>query len=110
MPKLDVRHAQRPLPVERLAAKVRNDIVMHYVGTDYCVDLECEGCRKATRIRYSRLLSLVTQGARITCAACGRVTGHDWSSASRARRLFREHCNLRRPAAEPAAEAHLFLR
>ena len=81
---------------------------MHYVGTDYCVDLECEACRKATRIRYSRLLSLVTQGARIACAACGRVTSHDWSSASRARRLFRERCHPQRGAAEPAAEAHLF--
>jgi len=83
---------------------------MHYVGTDYCVDLECEACRKATRIRYSRLLSLVTQGARITCAGCGRVTTHDGTSASKARRLFREHCSLRRPAAQPAAETHLFLR
>jgi hypothetical protein len=64
---------------------------MRYVGTDYCVDLECEGCRKATRIRYSRLLSLVTEGARIACAACGRVTGHDWSSASKARLLFQQH-------------------
>ena len=72
---------------------------MRYVGMDYCVDLECGACRKATRIRYSRLLSLVTQGARIACAACGRVTSHDSTSASRARLLFRRHVSLRRPAA-----------
>jgi hypothetical protein len=68
---------------------------MRYVGMDYCVDLECGACRKATRIRYSRLLSLVTQGTRIACAACGRVTGHDWTSASRARLLFRRHLSQR---------------
>lgn len=75
---------------------------MHYVGMDYCVDLECQACRKATRIRYSRLLCLVTQGARVVCAACGRVTGHDWTSASRARQLFQRHLRERRPAAAAA--------
>jgi hypothetical protein len=72
---------------------------MRYVGIDYCVDLECEACRKSTRIRYSRLLSLVTQDARIPCAACGRVTSHDRTSASRARLLFQRHWSLRQPAA-----------
>jgi len=66
---------------------------------DYCVDLQCQACRKSTRIRYSRLLSLVTQGGRVTCAACGRVTSHDSTSASRARLLFERHLSRRRPAA-----------
>ena len=98
-PKLDVRHETPPLLVERLASRALGETVMHYVGMDYCVDLECEACRKSTRIRYSRLLSLVTQGARITCAACGRVTSHDGTSASKARLLFQQHRNLRQPAA-----------
>jgi hypothetical protein len=72
---------------------------MDYVGMDYCVDLECQACRKSTRLRYSLLLRLVTQGGRVTCAACGRVTSHDASSASRARALFERHFRRRRPAA-----------
>jgi hypothetical protein len=94
-----VRHEKPALAVEKLDSGALAESVMRYVGTDYCVDLECEACRKATRIRYSRLLSLVTQGARIACAACGRVTGHDLSSASKARSLFQQHRSLRQPAA-----------
>jgi hypothetical protein len=83
-------HEKPAPPVKRLASIAMTEVGVHYVGMDYCVDLECETCRQSTRIRYSRLLGLVTKGVRIACADCGRMTGHDWTSASAARRLFRE--------------------
>ena len=54
---------------------------MDYVGIDYCVDLACSSCNKTTRIRYSRLIGLVADRQSVQCAACGRATNHDWTTA-----------------------------
>ena len=69
---------------------------MDYVGIDYCVDLACSSCNKTTRIRYSRLIGLVADGQSVQCAVCGRATNHDWTTASKARLLFREHFAMAR--------------
>jgi hypothetical protein len=73
---------------------------MEYIGVDYSVDLACSECHRTTRVRYSRLLNLTLAETGICCDACGRVTNHDWSSAAKARVLFREHMSTRRRATE----------
>jgi transcription elongation factor Elf1 len=64
---------------------------MDYVGMDYSVDLECSRCAATTRVRYSRLLALLSVGGTVACAACGRATNHNWTTVSKAQQLFREH-------------------
>ena len=64
---------------------------MDYIGTDYFVDLACSDCARTSRVRYSRLLTLLTNGDVVSCAACGRATNHGWSTLYKAQQLFREH-------------------
>ena len=64
---------------------------MDYIGIDYCVDLACSRCAGITRVRYSRLLALLDVGDAVACAACGRATNHNWTTVSKAQKLFREH-------------------
>jgi hypothetical protein len=75
---------------------------MDYIGTDYFVDLACSECARTSRIRYSRLLTLLTLGDAVSCAACGRATNHDWSTVHKAQQLFREHFARARFALESA--------
>ena len=73
---------------------------MHYIGIDYSVDLACSSCKSTTRVRYSTLLKLVTNGKPVACEGCGRATNHDGTSASKARLLFRKHFYNTRPTVE----------
>jgi hypothetical protein len=76
--------------------------MMDYVGMDYCVDLACSRCAGTTRVRYSKLLALLTVGNTVACAACGRATNHNWTTISEAQRLFREHFDRTRVKLESA--------
>jgi len=71
---------------------------MDYVGVDYCVDLRCSACSHATRIAYSRLLTLVAAGTPVHCGFCGRATNHGWGTLSQARRLISEYLAADKPA------------
>ena len=64
---------------------------MDYVGIDYSVDLACSECAGITRVRYSRLLSVLDVGDAVACAKCGRATNHDWTTVTKAQQLFRAH-------------------
>jgi hypothetical protein len=75
---------------------------MDYVGTDYFVDLACSECARTSRIRYSRLLTLLALGDVVSCAACGRATNHGWSTVFKAQQLFRQHFARARVALESA--------
>jgi hypothetical protein len=75
---------------------------LDYIGTDYFVDLACSECARASRVRYSRLLTLLTNGDVVRCSACGRATNHGWSTLYKAQQLFREHFARVRVALESA--------
>jgi hypothetical protein len=76
---------------------------MDYIGIDYFVDLACSECARTSRIRYSRLLTLLTRSEPVACAACGRATNHGWSTVFRAQQLFREHFDRARVTARGRA-------
>jgi len=66
---------------------------MDYVGIDYSVDLACSECAGITRVRYSRLLSVLDVGGAVACAKCGRATNHDWTTVTKAQQLFRAYAD-----------------
>jgi hypothetical protein len=75
---------------------------MDYIGTDYFVDLACSECARTSRVRYSQLLTSLTSGEIVSCAACGRATNHGWSTVFKAQKLFRQHLERSRVALESA--------
>ncbi len=55
---------------------------MEYIGIDPAVGLECSHCEHVTRLRYSQLLRMVSEGEQVPCEGCERHMLHDWTTVS----------------------------
>lgn len=79
---------------------------MEYIGIDPAVGLECSHCEHVTRLRYSQLLQLVSDGEQVPCEGCERLMLHDWTTVSVVqniiRRRMREASEARRDTASTA--------
>lgn len=76
---------------------------MDYVGIDPAVGLECSHCEHVTRLRYSQLLQVVTDGGRVPCGGCGRRMLHDWTTVSVVQNIIRRRMREASEARQPAA-------